>query len=109
MAACCPVTGKTASAFIIEKAKNFRDYIHSLQPDESIKEVISGFNESVVIPTVATIVVPIVRAGKTEEAVLDLMKKLTVPDDKKDEVKKKLCRYMEMFATVLTTEKQKSS
>jgi hypothetical protein len=109
---CCPVKSdtnkpesgpmaKTKIDFIIDKAKNFKDYLNSYKPDESIQVYINGFDEKMVIPTILTAVVPIVKAGKQESAVIDLMKKLTVPEGQEDEVKNKLIRYMEMFAKVM--------
>ena len=92
---------QTKIDFIIEKAKNFKEYIHSYKPDESIQVYINGFDEKMVVPTILTAVVPIVKAGKHESAVLDLMKKLTIPEGKEEEVKTKLIRYMEMFAKVI--------
>ena len=100
---CCavPKQDKTKIEFIIEKAKNFKDYLQSYKPDESIQIYMSGFDEKMVMPTILTAVVPIVKAGKQEQAVLDLMKKLHVPENEHDEVKKKIIRYMEMFAKVI--------
>jgi len=105
---CCPVQEKTSPVqdktkidFIIEKARNFKEYVHSYKPQESIEAYINGFDEKMVLPTIITAVVPIVKAGKQESAVLDLMKKLTIPEGKEDEVKNKLVRYMEMFAKVV--------
>lgn len=99
---CCPVAhSKSKADFIIEKARNFRDYISTLGPHESIKEVLGGFDENVVIPTIATVVVPLVIAGKVEECVDDIMKKLTVEEKNQPEVKNKLIRYITMFGTVL--------
>jgi hypothetical protein len=103
MSDCCATIPKTKIDFIIEKAKNFKDYLHSYKPEESIQVYINGFDEKMVVPTILTAVVPIVKAGKHESAVTDLMKKLTIPEGKEDEVKTKLMRYMEMFAKVITT------
>lgn len=100
---CAPKTDKTKVDFIIEKAKNFKDYLQSYKPDETIQVYINGFDEKMVMPTIITAVVPIVKAGKQESAVLDLMKKMQVPADEHEEVKKKIIRYMEMFAKVIMT------
>jgi hypothetical protein len=97
---CGPMT-KTKIDFIIEKAKNFKDYLKSYEPDDSIQVYINGFDEKMVMPTILTAVVPIVKAGKQESAVIDLMKKLTIPEGQEKEVKTKLIRYMEMFAKVI--------
>ena len=98
----CPVD-KSKVQFIIEKAKNFKAYLESYSPEDSVKVFIDGFDENMVLPTILTAVVPVVKAGKAGSAVLDLMKKLNVPDAEKDEVKTKLVRYMEMFAKVATS------
>jgi len=106
MGDCCPVkpsVDKTKVSFILEKAKNFKAYLSEYSPDASIQPYIDGFDEKMVVPTIITAVVPIVKAGKTESAVLDLMKKLKVPDEKHEEVKTKLIRYMEMFYKVVSS------
>lgn len=101
MTDCCK--DKTKIDFIIEKARNFKDYLNSYNPDEKIQAYINAFDENMVIPTILTAVVPIVKAGKQESAVNDLMKKLTIPEGKEVEVKTKLIRYMEMFHKVMMT------
>ena len=98
MSDCC----KTKTEYLLEKAKNFRDYINKYSPAPEVATYLQSFREDLLIPTLLTIVVPIVRSNTTADAVRDLMAKLTVPDAERDEVATKLRRYMEMFATVLS-------
>lgn len=99
MADCCKTP--TKNEFLLSKAKNFRAYISDFSPAPEIQQYLEKFDESYLVPTILTVVVPIVEANKTEGAVEDLMKKLSVPDDKKQEVKTKLIRYLDMFATIV--------
>ena len=98
MSECC----KTKSEFLVTKAKNFRDYVARYDPDPEIVAYMQSFREDLLIPTLLTIVVPIVRSNTTADAVRDLMKKMKVPETERNEVAEKLRRYMEMFAAVLS-------
>ena len=98
MSDCC----KTKSEFLLEKAKNFRDFVGRYNPDPDIVVYIQNFREDLLIPTLLTFVVPIVKSNTTEDAVRDLMKKMSVPEAEHDVVAVKLRRYMEMFSAVLT-------
>ena len=98
MSDCC----KTKIEFLTAKAKNFRDYISRYDPAPEVTAYINNFREEMLIPTLLTIVVPIVRSKTTDDAVRDLMKKMTVPEAESEEVAKKITRYMEMFAEVLS-------
>jgi hypothetical protein len=98
MSDCC----KTKSEYLVAKAKNFRDYINQYAPAPEIASYLQNFREELLLPTLLTIVVPIVRSNTTADAVKDLMAKLTVPEAEREAVATKLCRYLEMFATVLS-------
>jgi hypothetical protein len=98
MSDCC----KTKSEYLVAKAKNFRDYISRYHPAPEVANYLQNFKEELLIPTLLTIVVPIVRSNTTADAVRDLMKKMTVPEAERDEVATKICRYMEMFVAVLS-------
>ena len=98
MSGCCA----TKADFLLTKAKNFRDYISRYDPAPEVVGYMDSFREDLLIPTLLTIVVPIVSSNTTAEAVQDLMKKMTIPDAEKAEVATKLTRYLEMFVKVVT-------
>lgn len=95
---CC----HTKQEFLVSKAHNFRKYVAQFKPKPEIQAYIDKFDEAMLIPTLVTLVLPVVKSGTTGDAVNDFMKKLDVPDDQKAEVKQKIVRYLEMFAQVLT-------
>ena len=92
----------TKQEFLVSKAHNFRKYVAQFKPKPEIQAYIDKFDEAMLIPTLVTLVLPVVKSGTTGDAVNDFMKKLDVPDDQKAEVKQKIVRYLEMFAHVLT-------
>lgn len=98
MSGCCA----TKVDFLLAKAKNFRDYISRYDPAPEVVCYMDSFREDLLIPTLLTFVVPIVSSNTTAEAVHDLMKKMSIPDDEKAEVASKLTRYLEMFVKVVT-------
>lgn len=98
MSDCC----KTKADFLLAKAKNFRDYISRYDPAPEVVGYMDSFNEDLLIPTLLTIVVPIVSSNTTADAVKDLMKKMTIPDAEKAEVAAKMTRYLEMFVKVVS-------
>lgn len=95
---CCKTTKKD---FIIEKAKNFRNYIAGFNPSDEVKKYLDKFDENLVIPTITTIVLPIVAAKAEKSLAIDLVNKLTVPTDQREEVVNKICRYLTMFNEIL--------
>lgn len=99
--ACCETPTTTKREFLVAKAHNFRAYLNQYNPHPDIKAYIDNFNEDALIPSLLTLVVPVVKSGTQGGAVDDLMKKLKVPDADKAAVRAKLLRYLEMFATVV--------
>ena len=92
----------TKHEFLVAKAHNFRKYVAQFKPKPEIQAYIDKFDEAMLVPTLVTLVLPVVKSGTTGDAVDDFMKKLEVPDSQKAEVKTKIVRYLEMFAQVLT-------
>ena len=101
--ACCETQQQTTTKreFLVAKAHNFRAYLSQYDPHPDIKTYIENFKEDALIPSLLTLVVPVVRSGTQGGAVDDLMKKLKVPDGDKAAVRAKLIRYLEMFASVV--------
>jgi hypothetical protein len=91
----------TKKEFLVAKAHNFRKYVAQYKPKPEIQAYIDKFDEAMLVPTLVTLVLPVVKSGTTGEAVDDFMKKLDVPEDQKADVKQKIVRYLEMFAQVL--------
>jgi len=88
--------------FLVEKAQNFKVFLSNYSPAPEVALYMDGFNPAMVLPTVMSVVVPIVKAGKTESAVRDLMAKLTIPGEERAAVAAKIQRYLECFAEVAT-------
>jgi len=91
----------TKQDFLVGKAHNFKEYVLKYKPQSAMLSLLEGFNESMLIPTIAAVVVPIVKAGKQEAAVRDFMAKLDVPEQETAAVAEKLVRYLNMFSEVL--------
>ena len=99
--ACCETQAMTKREFLVAKAHNFRAYLSQYNPHPDIKKYIDNFKEEALIPSLLTLVVPVVKSGTQGGAVDDLMKKLTVPDGDTQAVRAKLIRYLDMFASVV--------
>lgn len=89
--------------FLADKARNFRDYLLKYNPSPEVLKYIQSFKEDMLMVTLLSVVVPIVQTNTTKSAVTDLMKKLVVPDSEKADVAHKIQRYLEMFASVITS------
>jgi hypothetical protein len=87
--------------FLEAKVENFRKYITGFKPSQKILDYISQFQEDQLIPIIAATLLPIITSDTTDLAAEDLMKELEIPDEKKEEVQKKICAYMKMFVEVL--------
>ena len=93
---------QTKQAFLLAKAHNFRDYVLQYKPNAALLQRLQGFQEALLLPTIATIVVPLVQAGMAKNAVTDFMTNLDgVPEAQRDAVAAKLERYLRMFSEVL--------
>lgn len=89
--------------FLLSKARNFRDFISKYEPADEIVRYMSSFQEETLIATLLGVVVPIVQTKTTQSAVDDLIKKLKVPETDVPEVRAKIQRYLEMFASVVVS------
>lgn len=88
--------------FLKGKAKNFQAYLESYTPDEDVRQWLNTFNEGMLVPTILAMLVPMQKAGQIPDSVSQLIAKLQVPDDKREEVRNKIERYLNMFVEVAT-------
>jgi hypothetical protein len=103
---CCPPTPKpkptkSKQEFLSEKAKNFRTWLLSFECDEEVKVYVNAFDETLLIPTIQTVLVPLVRKGGIPSAAKDLAKKVNVPAEGEEAFCKKFQAYCEMFVEVV--------
>jgi hypothetical protein len=88
----------TRVEFIQQKARNMRDW---LRPHLSYADL-QQYDESRVMDVVATVLFPLHTAGKLDEAVEELFKRLQhVPSDKQQAYKVKIKRYFACFCEAL--------
>ena len=98
MSECC----NTKQQFLLRKAMNFREYLNSHKPDEEMKQWIAKFDELLLMPTIVSMLVPVVKLGKTDELVVMVMNKLSIEESEKAQVSDKIKRYFLMFVEVAT-------
>lgn len=91
----------TRIQFLESKATNFKKYVESFNPDETVKTYIESFRPELLSQTITTVVVPIVELGQIEFSVDELLGHLTLPEGSRPEVKKRLTAYIQMFYDVL--------
>ena len=89
--------------FLKQKAQNFRTLLLSYEPDAEVQNMLSGFNEMMLMPTIHTVLLPLKASGKLEATVAQVMTKLKVPDAEKATVQSKILRYFELFIEVSST------
>ena len=84
--------------FIQQKARNLRDWLRPHLSDADLQQ----YDESRVMDVVATVLLPLHAAGKLDDAVEELFKRLhQVPTDKGQEYKAKIKRYFTCFCESL--------
>ena len=96
---CC--NGTTKEAFLIQKGKNFREYILKYSPTQDVLEYMEKFNEENLMSSITTLLIPIKLSGTSGIVIGELMKRLTIPEQEADDVKGKISRYFDMFAEVM--------
>ena len=93
-------TLKSKTEFLKSKALNFRTWMEGFKPDTEADKWMSSFNESLLIPTIIGILVPINKSGKLDETVTIAMSHFTIPEDQKAEVKSRMLKYFHCFIEV---------
>ena len=88
--------------FLKAKANNFKVYIVSLQPDPEVILWLSTFSETMLVPTIVTMLLPIKKEGKIGETVATILPKLgAVTEENEGEVSDKIIRYLHMFCEMV--------
>jgi energy-converting hydrogenase Eha subunit H len=95
---CC---NTTKEQFLIQKGKNFKEFILKYKPDADVLQYMEKFNETNILSSIITLLVPIKLTGN-EVAVNELLSKLTIPANEVAQVKDKVQRYFEMFIAIAT-------
>jgi energy-converting hydrogenase Eha subunit H len=95
---CC---NTTKEQFLIQKGKNFKEFILKYKPDADVLQYMEKFNETNILSSIITLLVPIKLTGN-EVAVNELLSKLTIPATEVAVVKDKVQRYFEMFIAIAT-------
>ena len=101
-AKCCK-DAKTVTklSFLEGKAINFKKYIEGFAPDAEVRSYIDSFKPEMLVHTISTIIVPLVKLGQVETTVDELCAHLTIPETQVAEGKAKLKQYLHMFHDVL--------
>jgi hypothetical protein len=95
---CC---NTTKEQFLIQKGKNFKEFILKYKPDADVLQYMEKFNETNILSSIITLLVPIKLTGN-EVAVNELLSKMTIPANEVAQVKDKVQRYFEMFIAIAT-------
>jgi hypothetical protein len=99
---CCAAPAKkTKQEFLIEKAKNFRTWLLTYECDDDVKNYVNMFDETLLVPTIQMILVPLVKKGGIPSASKDLAKKVKVPEKDLEAFCDKFRRYCEMFVELI--------
>jgi len=106
MSECCESKKKTTKEFLIEKAKNMRNWLMTYKPDDEVKNYINAFDENLLIPTIQVALVPLVKKGGIPSASKDLARKLQVPAEETEAFCKKFEAYTTMFVELFETTTQ---
>ena len=96
---CC--NGTTKEAFLIQKGKNFKEYILKYSPTEDVLQYMEKFNEQNLFSSIMTLLIPIKATGTADMVITELMGKLTIPPDEMNDVKVKIGRYFDMFTEIM--------
>lgn len=88
----------TVAQFLQEKAANFRRFLQDNKPDEELNKQMAMYQPALLLPTIATFLVPMAASGLLPQAVNEIMSHLTPADP--DATREKLTRYVEMFVDV---------
>lgn len=96
---CCNET--TKEAFLLQKGKNFREYILKYSPNQEVLDYMSKFDEKNLMASITTMLIPVKLSGTADVVIGELVARLTVPPTEEKDVKDKIRRYFDMFADVM--------
>ena len=103
MSCCSKETPTTKQEFLIQKGKNFKEFISKYKPDQEVTDYMQKFDEKNIMSSILTLLVPLHVSGTSDSAILELMAKLTIPASETQAVKEKIGRYFSMFVDVVVT------
>jgi hypothetical protein len=103
MSCCSKETPTTKQEFLIQKGKNFKEFISKYKPDQEVSDYMQKFDEKNILSSILTLLLPLHVSGTSETAILELMSKLTIPASETEAVKEKIGRYFSMFVDVVVT------
>lgn len=95
---CCK--GTEREAFLIQKGKNFREYILKYNPNKEVLEYMEKFNEANLMLSITNLLIPVKLSGASDFVVGELMSRLNIPAQETEEVRGKISRYIEMFVEI---------
>lgn len=98
---CCKGTPK--ETFLIQKGKNFREYILKYSPNQEVLEYMEKFNEENLLVSITNLLIPVKLSGASDFVVGELMSRLNIPAQETEEVKQKITRYFAMFVDVVSS------
>jgi hypothetical protein len=96
---CCNGT-QSKEAFLIQKGKNFREYINKYKPTKEVLDYMDRFNETNLMTSITSLLIPLKLSGTSSAIIGELIKRLEIPANEEEEVKSKIGRYFDMFAEV---------
>ena len=91
----------TVTEFLQEKADNFRKFLTANNPDAELEQQMKSYQPSLIVPTVATFLVPLYMAGQLNIAVNDILSHLSPADV--EATRNKVTRYLECFIETVTS------
>lgn len=95
------MSGVTTAQYLQEKANNFRRFLTENNPDAELQQQMRLYDASLLIPTVATILVPLSRAGILVTATEQVLSHLSPDEGTVDAVRDKIHRYLTCFVEVV--------
>lgn len=101
MACCNKETQMTRAEFLIQKGKNFKQFIMKYKPDDDVLEYMAKFDEKNVLSSILTLLVPLKATGNQDKTIEGLLEKLTIPGDEVQSVREKIGRYFDMFIEIV--------
>ena len=90
-----------STAFITQKAENFKAYLLALTPDAELKLQLDGYSNEKIMPTILTVLIPAVATLGLDGVVSEIVSHVTTADT--DAVKEKVKRYMQCFLEAVTS------
>ena len=91
---------QSKTEFLAEKAKNLRTLLAGFAPDAEASKWMSAFDEKLLLPTILLYLVPLHKAGKLEATAMEVLKHLTIPEDRVPDIRARMIKYFQCFVEV---------